>query len=130
MTRVQIFDPDDPSINAGKLDALLHEADCEAVESLEQADALIVIITSDLFDNNQLESILMKAVNADMCIVGIWPTGATSGSIPAALEKYASAHISWDPVKLREAVSCERDDQFDNPDGTQRHGQHTDRNQC
>jgi len=56
-------------------------------------------------------------------VVGVYERGGTEADIPPALEKYASAIVSWNSDSIMGAIDG-TDNPFQNPDGSARSAKH------
>lgn len=128
MNRVRIYRPDDVTLNDAALRTLLSEAECAEAGPSDEADSLLIVLTPDLVDGPELEDALKAAVKASLCVVAIWPRGATVGVTPGAINKYASDIIIWDPARLQDTLGDDCDPHYDDPDGKPRREPVTPRN--
>ncbi len=124
---------DGDEIDDAELDGLLTEADCELTLDTDEGsdlEALLVILSPTLQDDESLRNILVWAVNSGLLIVCIWAKGLTSGSKPKSIEKYSTDQIIWDSDRLRRALQGDNVPQYDAVEGIPRPEPFTRRNPC
>jgi hypothetical protein len=93
------------------------------------ADALLVILTSECPSDDDLKVVVMTAVGRSCRVVGVWPRNSKEGDVPEALERLGDDIIAWDPVLLRRAVGGQ-EPQWQTPAGERRAQPKTARNSC
>lgn len=94
------------------------------------AGKIIVLITPDTKNHHWVDWEIEYANKqpGDKRIIGVWAPGATNCEIPAPLELYADAVVSWDGAKIIEALNGA--DNWERPDGSPRDIQHIQRIRC
>lgn len=104
--------------------------DQEGEEENEEDDVtLIVVLTPECVADPDLENAVGEAVGNGGRAIGIWPPGATEGSVPAILDKIGSGTVVWDPEELSSVLTDDKT-VWNTPAGEPRPATKTKRNKC
>ena len=84
---------------------------------IEWCSTMVVYITPETKNSEWVEKEILKAVQLNKRIVGVWEQGHAGCEPPAGLELVAAAMVGWDSRKLSDAIKGEFDGR-EKPDGT------------
>lgn len=87
-------------------------------QTMERADALVMVLTNSKLADVCLESASLAAARAGVCnIVGVWaPDQPGAGIHPSGL-RFTTAQIPWDSNKLKTELGSDCEHAFQTPDG-------------
>jgi hypothetical protein len=112
----------DPQPEVGAEDD--QEGECEP-------DVLVVVLTPELYEDDELEGVLRGETSRGSVIVGVWPRGASSGTAPPAFKKYSSDQVIWDREAIRRAICGDAaEPAYQDPTGAPQGAVKTPRNCC
>jgi hypothetical protein len=83
------------------------DADASSTDEECDPDALIVLLTPELAEDDLLESDLREAANRGCVVVGVWPPGVSAGVAPPPFKKYSSDQVIWAAEPIRRAICGE-----------------------
>lgn len=113
-------------------DNLKNDGTAEPLDVIEQCVSrcavVVVLIKSDR-PTELLRQALQLAKIAGKKIVGVWSTEPKSGTVPIEFEKYGSALVPWDPLRISAAV-CKQKIEWSDATGTLRPEGQTARHRC
>lgn len=112
MKKVRIHRPEAGLIDEEDLLKLLREAGLEVeaesedagCEPEEEAEALIVVLATDLADDPDLERVLQDAEHDGCKIVGLWPRGMGGDGVSPPGFELGDDMVSWNPGSLKRAI--------------------------
>ena len=107
MKNVRVYKMPKGAVKAELLE-LLTAAGCVILKEDEECLILIVLLGSDILQDEDLEDALLEATRDGCRVIGVWPKGTTSGKTPECFEDYHSDTVIWDPDRLRDAVKGKR----------------------
>ena len=87
------------------------------------AGTVVVLIVKETHSRPWVNWEVEQANEQGKRIVGVYERGGTEADIPPALEKYASAIVSWNSDSIMGAIDG-TDNSFQNPDGSSRGATH------
>ena len=87
------------------------------------AGTVVVLIGKNTHSRPWVDWEINQANKQGKRIVGVYERGGTESDKPEALEKYASAIVGWNSDSIVDAID-DKDNPFENPDGTPRQPTH------
>ena len=98
-------------------------------DNCADVEALIVVLSEDCPEENELKALVMKAVGAGAKVIGIWPRNCEVGQVPEAVDRLGDDTLVWDPAILQQAIGS-HNPQWQTPAGHPRAQPKTARNSC
>jgi hypothetical protein len=136
MTPLKIHTPLPPTVSPTSLGNLLMAAGLTALSDTDwvadcsggdKVAVLLIVVPADAAMADSLDAPVRASAGRGERIVAIWSPGAAQGDVPASLQDYGTALVTWDPAALHAAI-CGDEPEWQDAGGGQREAPKLDRN--